>query len=83
MDVLAGVGVLDVDDGAIADRVECEVDVGDGLSAKPSRVSQPCGAVGASEPSAMARRAAARSSRTAGSMTRDAVEPILPSSLIP
>ena len=28
MDVLAGVGVLDVDDSAIANRVEREVDVG-------------------------------------------------------
>ena len=28
MDVLAGVGVLDIDDGVVADRVEREIDVG-------------------------------------------------------
>lgn len=52
MDVLAGVGVLDVDDGAVADRVEREVDVGarligEALEGQPAvRSRRRLGAVG-------------------------------------
>lgn len=82
MDVLAGVRVLDVDDGAVADGVECEIDVGGRLVGEALECQPAVRGGRASEPSAMARRAPARSSRTAGSTTRDAVEPIPPSSLI-
>lgn len=52
MDVLARVGVLDVDDSAIANRVECEVDVGgrlvgEALEGQPAvRGGRRLGAVG-------------------------------------
>ena len=78
MDVLAGVRVLDVDDGAVADGVECEVDVGarlvgEALEGQPAvRGGRRLGAVGDG----------AQGARQVLPDGRDAVEPILPSGSI-